>query len=299
MNAVGAGACPLAASAGPLAPAFVLLTQLGDLWLYVLVLALAYWLGERTPVVGDRLDREGAATVIALGFGAVALTSGLKQLFAVPRPPGATTAVAPAVLPAALDPLYVWAATASGYSLPSGHALGTTVVWGGLAWTLPGPGRRRRLALAGAVVALVSYSRVALGVHRPIDVLVGIGVGAAYLAAVLSVADGPDRAFAAGAVVGLAALLAAGPSPTVVAAAGVAIGGWAVWRLVDDVVAPQPATRASALVTAAVGLPVLGAGLVATQTLALGLPGRFLASVALVAVLLGLPAVTDRLRKAS
>ena len=64
------------------------------------------------------------------------------------------------------------------YGLPSGHALVATSVWGGLAAYLKQP---RAWLGAVTVIALISLSRVYLGVHFPTDVVAGWLVGAALL----------------------------------------------------------------------------------------------------------------------
>jgi membrane-associated phospholipid phosphatase len=78
-------------------------------------------------------------------------------------------------------------ATAHGMSFPSGHAQAATVGCGILALIflplVPG-GRRWLLYLAGAlVVALIGFSRIALGVHYVSDVLGGVIIGVAWLLA--------------------------------------------------------------------------------------------------------------------
>jgi len=72
-------------------------------------------------------------------------------------------------------------ATAAGKSFPSGHALGAVVAFGLLIVVVP---RRFKVAI-GAVavpaVLLVSYSRLALGVHYLSDVIGGWLLGIAWL----------------------------------------------------------------------------------------------------------------------
>jgi undecaprenyl-diphosphatase len=76
-------------------------------------------------------------------------------------------------------------ATAPGNSFPSGHALGSMVVYGALLLVfLPAIApRRRRLAIGAAalVIALIGGTRIALGVHFLSDVLAGWLLGAAWL----------------------------------------------------------------------------------------------------------------------
>ncbi len=78
-------------------------------------------------------------------------------------------------------------AEASGYSFPSGHALGTMVVFGVvLLLVLPllhrTAARVSAWVVAVVAVALVGFSRVALGVHYVSDVLAGWLVGLGWLA---------------------------------------------------------------------------------------------------------------------
>ncbi len=92
----------------------------------------------------------------------------LKELFATQRPF--------VMYPDIVHPLAL--STADGYSIPSGHALLATVVWGYIALQL-GSWRWRLAALA--VIPLVSFSRVYLHVHWPADMLAGIAIGAGLL----------------------------------------------------------------------------------------------------------------------
>lgn len=79
-----------------------------------------------------------------------------------------------------------------GFSFPSGHAAGATVVYGMLAYlalrVLPPRWHGPVLMLAGALAFTVGSSRVFLQVHYASDVLAGFAWGAAWLAVcVLSV----------------------------------------------------------------------------------------------------------------
>jgi undecaprenyl-diphosphatase len=98
--------------------------------------------------------------------GGIFLTTVLKVLFRRARPE-------------IIDSGY----TAGFYSFPSGHATVAVGFYGALAlilaYHLRGPARRAVLLLGAAVVLLIGFSRLYLGVHYPTDVLVG------YLAAPL------------------------------------------------------------------------------------------------------------------
>jgi undecaprenyl-diphosphatase len=76
-------------------------------------------------------------------------------------------------------------ATAPGNSFPSGHALGSFVVYGALVLVfLAAVPRRWRVlfvAVPALIVAAVGFTRIALGVHYLSDVLAGWLLGAAWL----------------------------------------------------------------------------------------------------------------------
>ncbi len=108
--------------------------------------------------------------IAALGAGGIALINiTVKGLVGRPRPPLATAVV-----------------QESSFSFPSGHTIGTTVVWLLSAWMVSRwviSGRAGRAAVwTGALllIAAVGTSRVYLGVHFPSDVLAGWVLGAAW-----------------------------------------------------------------------------------------------------------------------
>jgi undecaprenyl-diphosphatase len=76
---------------------------------------------------------------------------------------------------------------ASGYSFPSGHAMGSTVVFGALSYlafrtTNRWTGKAAVLALGITLIIAVSLSRVYLGVHWISDVVAGITAGTLWVA---------------------------------------------------------------------------------------------------------------------
>jgi undecaprenyl-diphosphatase len=81
--------------------------------------------------------------------------------------------------------------TLATYSFPSGHVAGSTLMYGLLvAWTF---GRTRRAAMrvavvlgAAAMIALVAFTRMYLGVHYLSDVVAAFAEGVAWLALCLT-----------------------------------------------------------------------------------------------------------------
>jgi undecaprenyl-diphosphatase len=87
----------------------------------------------------------------------------------------------------------------SGYSFPSGHTLGATclaAVLGYLLWRSRWhTGAKIALTVVlAAVVALVGASRLMLGVHYPTDVLGGMLLGGAWMAALIAARYAVERA---------------------------------------------------------------------------------------------------------
>jgi len=153
------------------------LTQLGDSWFLLVVMAAVFVFAEEY-----RVD---IVALLGVAFGAVGLYRGLKHLFALPRP---------ALSPLDTDGLHPVAefileltATPVSYGFPSGHATGAAVVYLGLASILAVGTRRKRFAAAAGVIALVAATRLVLGVHYLVDVIAGAALGAAFVALVLVV----------------------------------------------------------------------------------------------------------------
>jgi|YNPNPStandDraft_1061719.scaffolds.fasta_scaffold18328_4 membrane-associated phospholipid phosphatase len=136
------------------------LTYLGDETFYLFMFALLYWVWG--PTVGFQA---GLLLLLSLYLNGIA-----KLLFHTPRPfqlEGAGIVALPAAQ-----------ATAPGPAFPSGHAQGTTVLWTYLAIRFRRPWL---VAFGGALILLVSLSRLALGVHWPQDILGGWAIGLALV----------------------------------------------------------------------------------------------------------------------
>ena len=119
--------------------------------------------------------RAASACVLIAGLGGL-LNMWLKALVHRPRPPGADRFL-----------------HGHSWSFPSGHAMGSLIGYGTLAYcaltyTSLNSIAKRSIVIACALLVLaVGYSRVALGVHYRGDVLGGWIIGAAWLAAGIAV----------------------------------------------------------------------------------------------------------------
>lgn len=149
------------------APLIALLTQLGDIWFLILLLTVLYWSQVERQ---DDILLVGGMLVAGIGF-----YRWLKFTFGFPRPD--EPLLDPELVPWMIRPLYELTAFSASYGFPSGHATISTIVYVGLATVLPVGPRRLRYAVAGALVALVGATRIALGLHFLVDILVGTAIG--------------------------------------------------------------------------------------------------------------------------
>jgi membrane-associated phospholipid phosphatase len=114
--------------------------------------------------------RASAVFVMITGAGGALLNLGLKAIFERVRPPAAAAI-----------------AVAQGYSFPSGHAMGSVIVLGSIAYVvlrqpLRWKAKSAWLALLATAVVLIGLSRVYLGVHWISDIAGGWSAGAVWLA---------------------------------------------------------------------------------------------------------------------
>jgi undecaprenyl-diphosphatase len=140
-----------------------LVTEVGS------TLVMALMAGVAVLVLWWRSRTAEAVAIAVATAGAGLLVVGFKALYGRPRPP-----------------LEVRLALETNASLPSGHALASTVVLGMLAIVAVRLARRRALRLlapplAAALVLVIGVSRLYLGAHWFTDVLVGWLLGGAWL----------------------------------------------------------------------------------------------------------------------
>lgn len=130
---------------------FNIITQLGDLYFFILVLVLIYWL----------FDKKNAFYLMFAFIMSAAINQVLKLVIKRPRP-------------YVEDPSVGVAPLTSGYSMPSGHAQNTGV----LATTFKSLFNKKWLNIASLILLiLVPFTRVYLGQHYLTDVLVGLILG--------------------------------------------------------------------------------------------------------------------------
>ncbi len=227
-------------------------TALGDVWFVFGALGLLYWFGPAAPGPVS-LPRRRAAFAVALALGGLAITTALKELFALPRPPGAADPAGATLVPEAFVSLYAQIGAADGFGFPSGHAISALVVYGGLALLV---GTRRGYWVGAALCVLVPLSRIVLGVHYLVDIVAGTAVGAAFLAIAYRSGNrgaNPGRVmlFAL-----LAALVGAAVSytPDTMFALGGALGARMAWGIVGGAVGHEVTTWVGGLASTAVGV---------------------------------------------
>nr|WP_272931492.1 phosphatase PAP2 family protein [Halobacterium noricense] len=230
-------------------PVFVVLTFLGSTWFVVSAGPAVYLFGPRR----DWLSRRDGARLLAVSIGALALVVLAKGLFAEPRPTASVMRIAE-----------------DGNGFPSGHATGAAAFYGGLAALLDVGDRARRYAAAAGMIALVAFTRLALGVHYFADVAAGALLGTAFVAALLALTHRRvGYGFVVATLTAVAALVLVGPTEDPVAALGGTLGALVGWWLV---------TRRGALPndvsvkTAVPVLAVLGGGAALTLNLGAALP---------------------------
>lgn len=273
---------------------FAMITQLGDFWFLFLLGGMLYIAGGYVPYWG--IERHRGMFVFALVAAYTTLIAALKNLFMLPRPVGASEPPALRWIPGVFAGLFTSAATATGSGFPSGHALGSTMIWGGLALVLEAGTFRKRVGIASGVVVLISISRLVLGVHYLVDVLAGILIGVLALGLLYWLADsGTDPEYVllvAVATGGIGLLIRV--SFTSVAAFGGAVGGWLVWRSVADSTPAHPSNSWELL--ASIAVIVLAGGIFGVMYLfPPGLPFLFLGAVLVGGIAVGAPILGERL----
>jgi undecaprenyl-diphosphatase len=132
------------------------LTYLGDEIAFLAVALAVFWC----------FSKHRGYYLLGVGFCGVVINQTLKLIFRIPRP---------WVLDPNFKPVDSAIEAATGYSFPSGHTQNAACTFGGLA---RGAKKNWARILLVALVILVAFSRMYLGVHTPLDVSVSLVIGA-------------------------------------------------------------------------------------------------------------------------
>lgn len=195
------------------------ITILGDGVTLIALAVLLYWFGHEEV-------RHKRAMILAVAVVTLALVTGLKGIFEVLRP----FAVADPPLPYAPS-------SYPGWSFPSAHAMGATAIYASLAVVMDAGERWQRYTVAGSIIALVAFSRVALGVHYIGDVIssVVLGLLLVYLGIRLS-KKSITPMFLLSFLIAVGGFLL-GSNEFTTMAIGASLGGLIVWWNVEDQIA--------------------------------------------------------------
>lgn len=247
----------------------VFLTYLGSVFVVVPLVVLAYW-----------RDPERYAHWIPAVVGYYGLMTAIKSLNSAVRPT-AESPVGAEHAPAMFTGTYEHATAISTTSFPSGNVIAATVLAGLFVLDSRLLTRNKRLGIAVALVGVVSYTRLGLGVHYPVDVVSGAFIGVAFVAGILVVrrvaTDETAALFLLAAVLAVGALLlrmGLSPTPDMSALAGsnrpvafgAAIGGAVVWYIISR--RPQPDGRQATLASIVALTATVGGGYLLVSVLA-------------------------------
>ena len=155
------------------------ITLFGEETLFIVLALVFFWC----------IDKKRGFYLLFSCFTGTVCIQFLKMTFRIPRP-------------WVLDPNFTIVESAreaaTGYSFPSGHTQCAAGLWGGIARSA----KKRAVQIGGtALVLLVGFSRMYLGVHTPLDVLVSLAIALVVLFALYFVVyqgfDKPKRIYIA------------------------------------------------------------------------------------------------------
>ncbi|MCU4750999.1 phosphatase PAP2 family protein [Halobacteria archaeon AArc-curdl1] len=215
---------------------WALLSMLGSVWFVAPVVVLAFWF----------CDRHRFLSWVVTVLGGYAIMIGTKSYANIGRP-DVGPAIAPESLPSVIAFAYAPFVEVASSSFPSGHTIAGTIIWTMLALEIRFGTRRKRLAGAAVVIALIGVSRIALGLHYLGDVVAGFAIAGSYLLVVLTLPDWLERqtglesmttTFALVTVVALLSLF--GGRSDAAGVFGAVAGLWTVWTYAPPPREPWP-----------------------------------------------------------
>lgn len=131
---------------------FSLITHLGEETFFLVIAIIFFWCVNK---------REGYFILIT-GLVGTLCNQMAKLFFRIPRP---------WVLDPDFDIIEAAREEATGYSFPSGHTQNVAGTYGAIAAYQP---KKWKTALCTTIIVLVAFSRMYLGVHTPLDVIVSL-----------------------------------------------------------------------------------------------------------------------------
>ena len=150
---------------------FSLITHLGEETLFLVIAIFIFWC----------VDKRGGYYVLMTGLIGTVINQWLKIVCRIPRP---------WALDPSFKPVESAFAEAGGYSFPSGHTQNIAGTFG----TIGAHFKRRAVVITSvAVIVLVSFSRMYLGVHTPKDVGVSLLVAAALVFGLYPIFSSEER----------------------------------------------------------------------------------------------------------
>ena len=131
---------------------FALITHLGEETLFLVIAILFFWC----------IDKREGYFILITGLVGTVINQMAKLFFRIPRP---------WVLDPKFDIIESAEAEATGYSFPSGHTQNIAGTYGAIAAYKPG---KTKTVICTTIILLVAFSRMYLGVHTPLDVIVSL-----------------------------------------------------------------------------------------------------------------------------